>query len=109
MNNSLPIEDVLNRANLSRQALCDIVNKFIEKRDIEEVFHYTSASGLYGILTKNKLWFTRWDCLNDYSENKYIHNLIGQGLTEYESATEFVEYIKQINDLQKNGKKIHRV
>lgn len=105
MSESLPIEEVQKRVNLSCDALCDIVNKFIEEElDISEVFHYTSAAGLYDILNEKKLWFTRWDCLNDYSENKYIHDIIEEGLAEYKSVPEFVDCIKQTNDLLRKCK-----
>ncbi len=37
-----------------------------------DFYHYTSPEGLEGILDKNNLWFTRYDCLNDYTEREYI-------------------------------------
>ena len=39
------------------------------------LYHYTSPDGLEKILNKHRLWFTRYDCLNDYSERKYLLNV----------------------------------
>ena len=94
----LPIEEVIKRANMSRRELCDIVNQFIEKKDYSEIFHYTSASGLLSILDNKCLRFTRWDSLNDYTENKYIHNLIDKGLDAYVEDSDFLSCMRQINE-----------
>lgn len=83
---------------MSRRELCDIVNQFIKKKDFSEIFHYTSASGLLSILDSKRLRFTRWDSLNDYTENKYIHNLINKGLDIYASDPDFLSCMRQIND-----------
>lgn len=37
-----------------------------------DFYHYTSPEGLKDILDKHSLWFTRYDCLNDYTEREYI-------------------------------------
>lgn len=39
------------------------------------LYHYTSPEGMQGILEDQQLWFTRYDCLNDYSERKYIFDV----------------------------------
>lgn len=101
---TLPIEEVLQLDKQLQKPLCNIVNKFIEKRKIEQVYHYTSSVGLHSILTNQKLWFTRWDCLNDYSENKYIHDLIAEGLEDFSDYPDFVSCFSQINDLQRKWK-----
>lgn len=87
-----------------QKPLCNIVNKFIKEKEIEQIYHYTSSVGLHGILTNQKLWFTRWDCLNDYSENKYIHDLIAESLEAFSYYPDFVSCLSQINDLQKKWK-----
>lgn len=38
-----------------------------EARD-DALFHYTTASGLIGILNANELWSTAYYCANDESE-----------------------------------------
>lgn len=38
------------------------------------IYHYTSTEGLMGIVTNNELWFSKFDCLNDMDEGKYILN-----------------------------------
>lgn len=101
---TLPIEEVVQLDNQLQLPLCNIVNKFIEERKIEQVYHYTSSVGLHSILTNQKLWFTRWDCLNDYSENKYIHDLIAEGLKAFSDYPDFVASLSEINDLTRKWK-----
>ncbi|MGI6671034.1 MAG: DUF2971 domain-containing protein [Christensenellales bacterium] len=49
----------------------------IAPKEYGTVYHYTSPDGLLGILDEEgiKLWFSKYDCLNDASE--------GQDITEY--------------------------
>ena len=39
------------------------------------VFHYTSPNGLLGIISKNSVWFSNSDYLNDISESDYFHEV----------------------------------
>lgn len=41
----------------------------------ELAFHYTSPSGLLGILSNTNIWFTDCDYLNDASESNYFYDL----------------------------------
>ena len=56
----------------------------IHKRHIDNIqidavngiaFHYTSPSGLLGMLSSNSIWFSDCDYLNDASESDYFLNL----------------------------------
>lgn len=38
-------------------------------------FHYTSPSGLLGIFSKQSIWFSDCDYLNDSSESDYFFDL----------------------------------
>ena len=105
MKNSLTIETVLQNANLSRQELANIVNGVIQNIDPPIIYHYTSAAGLLGILTNSKLWFTRWDSLNDTSENLIVHDCINEALDKYTQEPQFVKYIREINNNQRKFKK----
>lgn len=49
------------------------------------IYHYTSPTGLYGILNSNSLWFTNIYFLNDKSERFYTHRLILKILPELKS------------------------
>jgi len=40
-----------------------------------KIYHYTSTSGLRGILENNSLWFTHFEYLNDKSERYYAYQL----------------------------------
>lgn len=40
--------------------------------ECRKLYHYTSPEGLFNIIKTKKLWFTRYDCLNDYTEREYI-------------------------------------
>jgi hypothetical protein len=41
-----------------------------------EVWHYTNADGLIGILTTGKIWSTQVTCVNDNLEQRYFGDLI---------------------------------
>lgn len=105
MENALTIETVLQNANLSRKELAEIVNGFIQNINPPIIYHYTSAAGLLGILTDSKLWFTRWDSLNDTSENLIVHDCINEALDKYTQEPQFVKYIREINNNQRKFKK----
>lgn len=105
MEKELTIETVLQKAKLSRGELAEIVNGFIKNVDPPKVYHYTSASGLLGILKESKLWFTRWDSLNDTSENLIVHDCIEEALKKYTHEPQFVEYVKEINNMHRACKK----
>lgn len=104
MEKAFTIETVLQKANLSQRELADIVNGFIKNVDPPIVYHYTSAAGLLGILTNKKLWFTRWDSLNDTSENLIVHDCIEEALNKYTQEPQFFEYVKEINNIQRASK-----
>lgn len=103
--NELTIETVLQNANLSRKELADIVNSFSKNNEPPIIYHYTSAAGLLSILKDSKLWFTRWDSLNDASENLIVHDCINEALDKYTQEHQFVKYIKEINNNQRKFKK----
>ena len=44
----------------------------MEQYDNKLIYHYTSSSGLLGILSSESLWFTDFSVLNDESEGKGI-------------------------------------
>lgn len=76
------------------------------------VYHYTSPSGLLGIVdngedSKNaKLWFTRWDSLNDKSERYDIQEVLKEYLKEYKALKgndireEFQDAIQELIDTE---------
>jgi hypothetical protein len=47
---------------------------------VEEVWHYTSADGLMGILAHGEMFFTHIACLNDHLEQRYFGDLVHQGV-----------------------------
>ena len=55
----------------------------------DSIFHYTTASGLVGILKNNELWFTAAHCSNDESELE-----IGQQLLKKEFREATYELVK---------------
>lgn len=66
------MSEVTNRAD-------EVYNKYInlieKANETEIIYHYTSPSGLLGILDNKVLWFTDSDFLNDSSESEYFHNI----------------------------------
>lgn len=104
MENVLTKEKVLQDFKLSWKELANIVNGFIQNVEPPIIYHYTSAAGLFGILSNHKLWFTRWDSLNDTSENLIVHDCIEEALNNYVQESEFVEYVRGINNRKREFK-----
>lgn len=48
----------------------------------EEIWHYTDANGLIGILQTGKMWATQVSCLNDTLEQRYFGELVHQAVKE---------------------------
>jgi hypothetical protein len=48
----------------------------------EEIWHYTDAGGLIGILQSGKIWTTQVTCLNDTLEQRYFGNLVHKAVKE---------------------------
>lgn len=49
----------------------------------EEIWHYTSADGLIGILQSGTIWSTHISCLNDTQEKKHFTNLLNIAIKKY--------------------------
>lgn len=58
--------------------------------------HYTSPSGLLGILSSQSLWFTNGNYLNDNSELKYVYEVIDMTLSKnkYKYSESFIQYME---------------
>lgn len=89
---SIPEENDAEYANLIEdiQQYCSIP---------EVIYHYTSAEGLNGILQSQELRLTRWDCLNDISENVYIHDVIRECIQEMEADETFKRNVGALNQI----------
>lgn len=86
---------LLSKEFLSTDSMCDVGYTI--------VYHYTSPDGLLGILQPGKsakLWFTRYDCLNDMNEREdileYLHGYCGYQLKNKRLSQEFYEAIMKI-------------
>lgn len=90
-------ERALAEVNKFRKQLFNMVNHLHEHLEMDEIYHYTSAEGLQGIMQTGELWFTRWDYLNDSSEFKYIHEIIENNAKIYKQDKDFVRLIDSIN------------
>ena len=63
------------------------------------IYHYTSQSGLEGILSSNSLWFSDVEALNDSSEGKYLYSLLSNVLNDYQdNRGSFKAFKQQIFD-----------
>lgn len=102
---SIQFKDALAKANECVRAFAKCVNERFKLKDIPEIYHYTSAAGLYGILQNEKIWFTRWDCLNDYTEYRYIHEIIGRYLNKFSNDSEFCALVSSLNEHERSYKK----
>ena len=77
------MSDVTNRVDEVYKKYLNIIER---ANEAESIYHYTSPSGLLGILDKKKLWFTDSDFLNDSSENKYFHDIFSSVIPEEKSS-----------------------
>lgn len=66
-----------------------------------EKYHYTSITGLKGILDSNTFWFTHFKYLNDKSEREDIYDLYKKCCESLknEGDTCFVKFIDEISNL----------
>lgn len=80
----------------------EAANKTIET---PEMFHYTSMSGLDGILFQQEypiFWFSRFDCLNDTSEGREIiinYQTVLNHLIETVDSSEEKEFYEKLVDV----------
>jgi hypothetical protein len=56
--------------------------KFVGRGLPNELWHYTNAEGLVGILSSGKIWATQVACLNDTLEQKYFGDLVHEAIKE---------------------------
>ena len=69
------------------------------KTEPGNIFHYTSAAGLEGIL-KGNIWFSDIKYLNDSSECGYIYALIPKCLKGLDLNKNFIKILNSINKYQ---------
>ncbi len=86
----------------------DIVKKIKSQRIQKPLYHYTSQTGLLGIISKKSIWATAINYLNDTLEFEYSMNLIREELKwlsdqirngELGKVEEEGKYFKMIHDL----------
>lgn len=69
------------------------------------IYHYTGASSLQSMVKhergeKAKLWFTKWNFLNDFTELRYIHEVVDNNLYILNDKTpELYKLLKDINGI----------
>lgn len=82
------------------------------------VYHYTSPSGLLGIVANSekdrenaKLWFTRWDSLNDKSERYDIQEVLKEykALKGDDIREEFQDAIQELIDTDVTKWELHPI
>lgn len=85
------------------ELICELANLIFNQPKCP-IFHYTSAAGLSGILKTKTLFFTRWDFLNDSSENLHIHEIIEECIATSPYDEEFRSIIQEANVQTKKQK-----
>jgi hypothetical protein len=60
---------------------------FVGGRKADEVWHYTSADGLIGMLKSGEIWSTQVTCLNDTLEMRYFINLVHDAVKTLRAKT----------------------
>lgn len=77
----------------------------MEQDNNKLIYHYTSSSGLQGILSSESLWFTDFSVLNDESEGNYIYSLVKDVLYSGEYSKEYISLvIQEINNFYSKNK-----
>lgn len=77
----------------------------MEQYNNKLIYHYTSSSGLLGILSSESLWFTDFSVLNDESEGNYIYSLVKDVLYSGEYSKEYISLvIQEINNFYSKNK-----
>jgi hypothetical protein len=71
------------------------------------IYHYTSPEGIIGIFNNNELWFSRFDCLNDINEGKYIINPYRKAIEELRGIID-ESFLKEIAELEPDFKHYFR-
>ncbi len=72
------------------------------------IFHYTSPDGLIGIVKNSELWFSRYDCLNDTREGKYIKEVYDKTLDSLYDTYDSV-FLDQIRNIEPDAHKYFRL
>ena len=77
----------------------------MEQYNNKLIYHYTSSSGLLGILSSESLWFTDFSVLNDESEGNYIYSLVKDILYSGEYSKKYISLvIQEINNFYSKNK-----
>ena len=63
------------------------------------IYHYTSPAGLLGIVSdRTKLWFSRYDCLNDKLEGRFVYTVyrdtVNGLLKSHEISEDFCQLVQ---------------
>ncbi len=91
-----------NNPNADWNTIADeIITKYeFDKQEIEEevIYHYTTPEGLIGILGNEsfKLWFSKYDCLNDKSDGHYVYEVFNAIITDMRGSQQITEEFFQI-------------
>lgn len=68
----------------------------LPEKEPSELFHYTTADGLLGILTKQNLWATDVLYLNDASEFRYADELIVEAIKKLDVDSTGILDLKEV-------------
>lgn len=82
---------------------------FIPQFDPKSLFHYTSAAGLKSILESQKLRFTHYAYLNDYTELQYICSVVKECLDDLKSETPELYKLYRADHEESFDKKLSRL
>lgn len=90
--------------------LCDLGNEIIDNwndyipQHDSYVYHYTSPSGIQGIMNNNKLRFTDRNFLNDYSEGVYVLDLCINSIDKIDGICNNFrnDFLKKCKERKKN-------
>lgn len=77
------------------------VREFLERRPPELLYHYTTQSGLLGIVKSKEIWATHTQYLNDVREFRHAIELVKDELSRMESDPQLrdrIELIKEMRD-----------
>src|SRR5690349_18151259 len=67
-----------------------------EEKPGSELFHYTTAGGLLGILQSNSVWATQATFCNDADETKHGLRLLGDAVASYMAKPPAEDFPKDV-------------
>lgn len=82
--------------------------RYLDREPPKRLYHYTTATGLLGILKEKKIWATHTQYLNDLLEFRHAIGIVQDELAVMKDTSQDRDCARILEKLQKNTKGIER-